>query len=312
MNGGGTTGITNYTWNLGATPNGWKLPNGTAAPATYSTGTTSTLTLTPVCAVTQKNVSATVTANGINYNTNISTVSVTAPNISISGTNPLCGGNAVYTVAGLPCNATVTWGVTPSSGIVTYMISGNSITLTKTANATGVVTLTATISGNCSPLSTSTQIGVGSIIPNLVAQLISAIDDPTVYQFTATGIPSATYNWYVITNGTTALRQTGYSNVFEWYFPCNASRTIYCTVTTNCGTTTSPSITKTGGCKGANILVSPNPATNTVTIAPAPASASQSTVSFNEVKIYDQQGNLKKYQKTQKVKQMNLNVSDLI
>jgi len=44
-----TTGITNYTWSLGAIPNGWLLPNGTPAPATYSTGIANTLTLTPDC-----------------------------------------------------------------------------------------------------------------------------------------------------------------------------------------------------------------------------------------------------------------------
>ena len=31
-NPGNVTGITNYSWHLGATPNGWKLPNGSAAP----------------------------------------------------------------------------------------------------------------------------------------------------------------------------------------------------------------------------------------------------------------------------------------
>lgn len=53
-----TTGITNYTWNLGSASNNW-LYNGGPAPQTISTGTTGSISLTPVCGAVQTNVFAT-------------------------------------------------------------------------------------------------------------------------------------------------------------------------------------------------------------------------------------------------------------
>lgn len=64
----GTTGITNYTWNLGSSSNGW-LYNGNPAQPTISTGNSNSISLTPVCGGVQSSVSATVTANGNQYNT---------------------------------------------------------------------------------------------------------------------------------------------------------------------------------------------------------------------------------------------------
>src|SRR6185437_1497944 len=58
----GTTGITNYAWNLGSASNNW-LYNGNPAPQTISTGTTGSISLTPVCGKVQSNVYATVTTN---------------------------------------------------------------------------------------------------------------------------------------------------------------------------------------------------------------------------------------------------------
>lgn len=102
------TGITNHTWNLGAISNGW-LYNGSPAPQTISTGTTNTLTLTPVCGATQSNVSASVTVSGTTCNASPSIVTLAAPSMSISGNTALCSGSSVYTLNNVPCNATVTW-----------------------------------------------------------------------------------------------------------------------------------------------------------------------------------------------------------
>ncbi|CAN5298472.1 hypothetical protein BH20BAC1_BH20BAC1_03770 [soil metagenome] len=313
-NGSGTTGITDYTWNLGSTPNGWKLPNGSAAPATYSTGTTPTLSLTPVCATTPKNISATVTANGNTYNTNTSTISIVPPAITISSNAPLCSGSRNYSVLGLPCNASVSWVISPS-GIVTPSVIGNTVTLTKNASATGVITLTANITGNCGPLSTSTQIQVGNITPSIYAVLTSGPGEPTTYNFIATSIPGAIYTWYV-TGAVNNPQQTGSFNEFDWYFACNQSRTVYCVVTTNCGNATSNSITKTGGCdRGLIFQLSPNPATNSFTITSQQNTLNSSAVgnptSFNEIRIYDPLGNLKKYEKTNSVTKNLIDVSNL-
>lgn len=136
------TGITNYTWNLGATPNGWLLPNGSPAPATYSTGTANTLTLTPVCGAIQSNVGATVTANGGACIATSSNVSIALPSMNINGANSICSNPVVYSINNLPCNATATWSSNPT-GIVSISTSNNQATVTKITD--GQTTLKATI-----------------------------------------------------------------------------------------------------------------------------------------------------------------------
>lgn len=152
------TGITNYTWNLGTTPNGWLLPNGSPAPASYSTGTSNTVTLTPVCGVTPASVGATVTVNGTNCTAGVSTISVVPPSLQISGSLYLCSNSATYSLPNVPCNANVTWSAYPA-GIVGLVPSGNSVTVQKLAN--GAVTLTAT-ANVCNNYSTSMDIQVGA------------------------------------------------------------------------------------------------------------------------------------------------------
>jgi len=141
-NNGGTTGITDYTWNLGATPNNWLL-NGNPAPETYSTGTTNTLSLTPVCGTTPSNISATVTAGGNSFQTNTATISISNPTLSINGNANFCTGTSNYSINNLPCNASVSWSASPGGVVSLSCTSCPSITLTKLAD--GVVTLSATI-----------------------------------------------------------------------------------------------------------------------------------------------------------------------
>lgn len=105
---------------------------------------TKTLTLTPVCGSIQKNVSATVTANGNTYNTNTSTVTISQPTMSISGNASFCSSTSTYSITGLPCNTTVSWS-SSNTGIATIPPTGNPATLTKVGN--GNVNITATING---------------------------------------------------------------------------------------------------------------------------------------------------------------------
>lgn len=146
----GTTGVTNYTWNLGAIPNGW-LYNNVAAPATVSTGTTGSINITPVCNTVPKNISATVTANGNTYSTNTSTVSVSQPSMSINGVSSFCTGSQSYSITPLPCNATVSWSVTPT-GIVTPTTStATSPSFTQTGNGNITISATVTSCGTAQP-----------------------------------------------------------------------------------------------------------------------------------------------------------------
>jgi hypothetical protein len=137
-----TPNVTNHTWNLGSASNGW-LYNGNPAPQTISTGTTNTISLTPVCGATPSNVSATVTAGGNSYQTNTATVSVSNPTLSIGGNSSFCTGTSNYSISNLPCNASVSWSASPSGIVSLSCTSCSSTTLAKLAD--GVVTLTATI-----------------------------------------------------------------------------------------------------------------------------------------------------------------------
>lgn len=141
------TGISDHLWNLGATPNGWLLPNGNPAPATYSTGTINTLTLTPVCGSTQNNVGATVTVNGVNCAASSSSVSNIQANLSIDGSTNFCS-NANYFVDKLPCNTTsIVWELMPSNA-GTLTVTGNQVAVTPAWGA-GNVTLKATVNSAC-------------------------------------------------------------------------------------------------------------------------------------------------------------------
>ena len=235
-------------------------------------------------------------------------------NYSISGDNIFCTTSTNYTIPSLPAGATVQWSVTPS-GIATPNTPGGTQT-TLTRNGSGVITLIATISNACgSPIIITKQnIVVGTSPVVITAQKTSAVGEPTTYLFTATPIAGDNYAWYVsgIVNNP---QQTGTSNQFDWYFPCRNTRSVYCIATNLCGNVTSNSISETGECiRANNYTVSPNPATSTVTVfvTQSAQSESGSTITFDEVRIYDQQGNLKKAQKANKAQQSQLNIADLI
>ncbi|MBX2933048.1 MAG: T9SS type A sorting domain-containing protein [Ferruginibacter sp.] len=142
------TGITDYTWNLGTTPNGWLLPNGNPAPSVYSTGNNNTLTLTPACGAVPGNVGATVTVNGISCTATPSNVSVGQAALSISGNSNFCT-TATYTIDNLPCNSTnVVWELIPSwAGTIT--VSNNQATITPVTNVNNNVTLKASVTSSC-------------------------------------------------------------------------------------------------------------------------------------------------------------------
>lgn len=92
----------------------------------------------------------------------------------------------------------------------------------------------------------SETIAISSVQPPSIAAVkVSGVGEPTDYRFTANVVGGATYNWYV--DG--VLQASGSGNTFDWYFPCNVSRTVKCTIAIcGCATGFSNSITKTGGC----------------------------------------------------------------
>jgi hypothetical protein len=135
-------GITGYTWNLGSSNNGW-LYNGNSAPQTISTGINSII-LTPSCGMALSSVSATMAVGGSNYTSIPSTVPITQPTLSIAGGNALSCDPVVYSIAGLPCNATVIWSSSDLS-VANPIPNGNNCTMTPLKpgkiNLSAIVTL---------------------------------------------------------------------------------------------------------------------------------------------------------------------------
>ncbi len=309
-NGGGTTGITGYTWNLGATPNGWLLPNGTPAPTTYSTGTTSTLTLTPVCGFVQKNVSATVAANAINYNTtNSGTVSITQPSLSINGNSTLCSGTTNYSINNLPCNATVQWQASPAD-IVTIN-SPNSPQTTITMNNNGVITLTAVISNACNgqiPVSIE-NINIGIQTPTNIVGLNPPLGvRPGELLELDAAENASSYSWSV--QGGAILGYSNQSHVTIQVDQCqgqiyNGWINVQLAYTNACGTGYFGEYT-TIEC-GTMFAMSPNPATDHVTI-----DGRKKNKSIKEIQIMDKLGNVKQVLKySGDIKVVNFNISVL-
>lgn len=198
------TNITNYTWNLGASPNGWLLPNGTPAPTTYSTGTTNTLTLTPDCGKLLSNVSCSITANGINYNTsNSSNISISEPAYNISGATTLCNGNTNYILNGLVCNSTLAW-IPPPSNLGTLSNLTTSPTTLTYGGTSGTFTLTANV--------TSCGVTTPVTLPVRVGSYTSS-------DYTMSGGGSTSQPLYWCPNNTYSFSVNGPGSNYQWTIP---------------------------------------------------------------------------------------------
>jgi hypothetical protein len=297
-NGGGTTGITGYTWNLGATPNGWLLPNGTAAPATYSTGTTNTLTLTPVCGKALTNISATVTANGTNYNTsNSSAVSISQPSLSISGNSSLCSGSSPYTINGLICNSLIAWTAPPAGMGSLSSLTSSPTTLTY-GGTSGNFTLTANV----------TSCGVAQVVTMPVHIGAYSSSDYTLsgnngsmywcpnqnITFTVSGTGSSNYNWTLPTGWTMNYNGGSYVAIKAPSSPNPPTGTLSVSFTEPCGTILTLNkylAYSSSACTSSSpYSISPNPASSTITIS---CISLQTYCNIAAVQITDLYGNTK-------------------
>ena len=189
-NNNGITGITGYTWNIGAN-SGW-LYNGSAAPATINTST-NTLTLTSSGATTApSSITATVAFQGTTFTTNASVPNYVAPTApAIVGPAAVCTSGSYSIGSVLSSGTTVTWtDPAPANGNGTFTLtpgSNNTATLTFLNYFQSTVTLTATYSGGCLPASTlavyGTSPAVSSIeFPGLINQAPCFIGEQTVNQ----------------------------------------------------------------------------------------------------------------------------------
>lgn len=315
-----------YSWNFGTGSNGW-LYNGNPAPQTISTGTTNTLTLTPVCGATQSSVSATATVNSTNYITNASAVSVIAPSLTIQGSTSFCSGTSVYNLVGtIPCNAAVSWTASPA-GIVSLSPSGSSATATQVGD--GIATLTATINA-CNNFAVSQFIAVG--MPDRPKVLDEMGEEVTTVS-ACTGnyislCPTIDSKWNILQweweKGVGNFDLLAYESCAQvlGFQPGNGFVSVR--VRNACGWSNPTLIVVyVNDCSGMrtqqkSVKLFPNPATNSVTLSVDKQMTIQPkgkenvpVASINEVKVYDNFGSVKIYRKFTKQPTATLDVSRL-
>jgi hypothetical protein len=187
----------------------------------------------------------------------------------------------------------------------------------QSANATLYVSAVYPGGCNSAPATQSISIAPGVVPPfTIIDDLVSPPGLPTDYRFYAPALGGVTYNWYV--NGNLIVSSPNY--IYRRIVPCRSIIDVSCSITNACGMSAqSEAVTVIGGCRetrSAGFVVSPNPANNIVTITAknnvTVKSAEQSPMEvFNEVNIFDFQGNLVKRRQYTGTKQGTIEVGDL-
>jgi pimeloyl-ACP methyl ester carboxylesterase len=232
--------------------------------------------------------------------------------VSLSSPSAVCSSSYTLTVNNMPSGCSTLWNKSNNLNLIPIP---NSNQASVSANGTGTGWVQATIASTCASVTSPIiNVQVGIPTPTISAQQISASGEPTTVEFTATAYSSAVYNWYV--NG--VFQQGESSNVFDLYFPCRVTKTVKCSLTNSCGTSAfSNSIAPTGECtRIASYSVSPNPASSTVTLSIVDSKISADSTqinhsSFDFVRVFDLQGNLKKFLRYSRAHSASVNIADL-
>jgi len=186
--------VNGYQWNIGAN-NGF-IYNGAAAPATIST-TSNAIQLTTDCgsavAVSQVSVSALINGTVVSSFSVPVVVNDPAPTlIKVNGGTALCPQTTMtYVLTNLSCGATVNWTVNQSgltSGSIGVSPNSNSVTLTNfTPGATGSVSLSYSVTTNCSPKTGSVSITVAPPVPGTPTIMSTMYPDDPYYPYVCPG-----------------------------------------------------------------------------------------------------------------------------
>ena len=285
------TCITGYQWNLGS-PNGW-LYGGSAAPTSITT-TTGSITLVPNIGTTPPgNVTVTPLINGVPSTSSFTeTVNFSSllPSYIIDGAGNICTSEIYSLNNALISGSSVTWSVTPATGIVTVTpISSTSVQLTRSGRLTGSVTLTASISNPCTntpSMVTKTDIVIGTPKSMIVGPydatntyLVSTVYTNNTYYFYAyegsSGLPpTSTYTWTLTPPPGTDNFPMGFSGspISIPFFDDPGSYNLALSKTNSCGTAVTTRTIQVISLTGFSVKASPNPVSNTLTItAEAPA-----------------------------------------
>ncbi|MFT3946268.1 MAG: T9SS type A sorting domain-containing protein [Agriterribacter sp.] len=296
------TGITGYVWNLGS-GNGW-LYNGSSAPSSINTSTNSII-LTPVCGagLSAPSVNITLSNGGNNCSINVpaATLNISAPALSIQGTQSLCAGTQNYSLTGMPCNATNIWSILPQSGVVSLnQTSGQNTSLTRVAD--GNITLTAKVSACGAEYPVSIPIHVGAysgsyyslnVYGGTSGQPLGVCPNQTYNFYVSSSIPASNFNWTPPT-GWTVVSGNGNSSAYIKTPTSVGGGTVSVSFTEVCGT----SITLSKGvyynsnlCNLTNLYtIAPNPVTSNITIT---STSPETSYYISQVEITDLYGQVK-------------------
>jgi hypothetical protein len=227
----------------------------------------------------------------------------------LSGNSTICN-SETYAVNNLPTGAVVTWSASPS-GIVNFSPpTGSSTSVIR--QGSGTISIIANIASTCGNISIIKQnVVVGSLQPGPIT---FSLIDPATGKLFANIQPVAgatSYNWYM--NGTLNSSWTGPSAHFSIQRDrCDVEYDISVAAVNSCGTSLPLHRNAYVPCDN-YFMVSPNPATTTINISTDESKTLKalSVKTIDEIRIYDNLGNLKKYQTFNKVKTASLNISSL-
>jgi len=294
-------GATSYTWTK---PGGWT-----------GTSTTNSITLTPngtsAGAITVKANLCTTQTAALSKTITMQLFNPSNPP-TVTGANVLCTTNSTYSIQNLPPGATATWVASPASLFTTSSGTGASATL-KAANSSSVGegVLTFTITNACGVTTVTKSIIVGKTKPSSINFYLI---DPIMGKLYAStpAVPGATsYNWYL--NG---VLTEFHGTAAQLQIPrhvCGVEYDVSVEAVNSCGVSLRTHRNAYVPCDE-YYVVSPNPASGSITVSLNNNNNISSMVnkSFDYVRIYDMEGNLKISQKFDKAESASLDVSKLI
>jgi hypothetical protein len=248
------------------------------------------------------------TIGGVAYDQPSSRNYYASTKISQVGSTYVCvGGSGIFSVKSISGGG-YSW-ITSSNLSITS--GGNTNQVTVQSNGTsGLAWVEVTITSPCSGISATRRHEF----------VLGAPYAPITY-YQSGGCNGSWQTWYVSAN-------SSYGSNWYWYAPSNPgnfnfhspySSTTYVGVTGGggikvnytdlCGVSRQDGVTIWSNCYGYRI--SPNPARSSIKIAVDGTDASARTAGFTEVKVYDNEGNIKKYLKFNRTNSATIGVSDL-
>lgn len=253
-------------------------------------------------------------------------------NVSIVGSSTICAPSP-YIVNGLPTGTTITWSITPATGVANLSCTTCASTTLSYAG-TGTVTLTASFSNPCIPPVTKTiYVGATTTCSEIGNNSGSCI------QFNYVCPSQLNYWQYAYIPGSSGPSGTGYrlqvqgggyfsnglttqditSNYFSVYVPSGGASVLVSGMN-SCGVSPYTPyvityIPKSYGCAW-RYSVSPNPATSSITVSlTESARAGNNKTSYEQyidrLSIYNEQGTLVKDKGIGKMQTASLNIAEL-